>query len=673
MIRTLLVILILPALCFAQLIDEYVMPFGGYSSHPAYTDIFFSDSCLEVMHDELGINQFMGGGFTGYHADRFASKGIYVYPWGTAPIMRPQQKYAHSTYYICDAEDDYSDFKFETRNGTVQGDTVLVYDGDDFMLDGLYFRQENRQWMMGDAQIRYYPYLKMMIERDTSQTDSSTVVGIFYVLNMEDSTADSMRFADTLFVRDLPADEDTLVLLSLTNDWDSSITYSLDYYYVLDNENSVDSPKIKFRFKTAGNCTVFIDYFKVHCQFGYDLMGDNSDSTIANQIKAYVGRKADFDGKVLGWYLKDEPRPGNYRPYGYIDSLIQVAMAESSWTEPVRATTNFCLGCGGQAYKGLNDFIRDGNPNRIWANPYCFFGGFGGARTTKYTGYFHRQGTPHERGLQFEFNESLAEQCDSLMASLARSEIEDSSWMFTPQYFAGRDSTGPGDTTWIWRFPTRSEMICETFIGLCYRPMGIMFWKYDQNWYYAKNSGSRGLVNDDGSHHYMYDVVKDDINPYIKAIDSTFLSLTWKGSYVVSDSAGLGLNPPDTAFIDTIYAVSNDTLPNPDLGWFQAGEFISGSDKYILLVNRACSQGENDSTAAPSITATVKFDPTDLGLGNYVYIIDLADSLRLAGGDTGWVAIPDTTYSAKMPDGTIPFTTVLGPGEGRLFKIVGTH
>lgn len=88
-----------------------------------------------------------------------------------------------------------------------------------------------------------------------------------------------------------------------------------------------------------------------------------------------------------------------------------------------------------------------------------------------------------------------------------------------------------------------------------------------------------------------------------------------------------------------------------------------------MLVNRACSQGVNDSTPAPSVTAAVKFDANILDM-DYAYIIDLGHSLRHADGDTGWVAIPETTYTATMPDGTIPFTTILGPGEGRLLKIV---
>jgi hypothetical protein len=165
----------------------------------------------------------------------------------------------------------------------------------------------------------------------------------------------------------------------------------------------------------------------------------------------------------------------------------------------------------------------------------------------------------------------------------------------------------------------------------------------------------------------LWNAIVEDMNPYIKAIDSTLLQLSLQSTYRINPDLAI-----PSGWINTIHAISNTSDPNPDLGWFHVGQFTEGSSKYIMLVNRACSQGENDPTAAPSVTATVKFDPTSLGLGNYVYIIDIADSLRLAGADTGWVGIPDTTYSARMPDGTIPFTTVLGPGEGRLFKIVGT-
>jgi hypothetical protein len=181
------------------------------------------------------------------------------------------------------------------------------------------------------------------------------------------------------------------------------------------------------------------------------------------------------------------------------------------------------------------------------------------------------------------------------------------------------------------------------------------------------DKGNQGILDSLGHpHEPLYSAVTNYINPYIKAIDSTYLSLTWNNAYEIDPGSAM----PSGVWLDTIYAVSD--TPNPDLGWFHVGQFTGNNAKYIMLVNRACSQGENDSTAAPSITATVRFDPRALDW-DYAYVIDLAATLRLAGADTGWVGIPETTYSAKMPDGTIPFTIVLGPGEGRLFMIVGTN
>ena len=89
-----------------------------------------------------------------------------------------------------------------------------------------------------------------------------------------------------------------------------------------------------------------------------------------------------------------------------------------------------------------------------------------------------------------------------------------------------------------------------------------------------------------------------------------------------------------------------------------------------MVVNRACNI--DSVTLAPDVECVVRLNPSAVG-SDYVYIIDLAGSVYLDSTetDTIWVGIPDTTYSANL-GGTIPFTTVLGPGEGRLFKIVGT-
>jgi hypothetical protein len=48
---------------------------------------------------------------------------------------------------------------------------------------------------------------------------------------------------------------------------------------------------------------------------------------------------------------------------------------------------------------------------------------------------------------------------------------------------------------------------------------------------------------------------------------------------------------------------------------------------------------------------------------------DLADTVRYNDTTHQWVGIPETTYTAKMPDGTIPYTITLRAGQGKLIKI----
>ena len=88
-------------------------------------------------------------------------------------------------------------------------------------------------------------------------------------------------------------------------------------------------------------------------------------------------------------------------------------------------------------------------------------------------------------------------------------------------------------------------------------------------------------------------------------------------------------------------------------------------DKYIMLVNRACSRGPDDPSPAPPVTATVDFRTMKLRMGNYVEIIDLATGTNFSD----WVGTPDTTRAESIR-GKIAYSTELGPGEGRLFKIV---
>jgi hypothetical protein len=170
---------------------------------------------------------------------------------------------------------------------------------------------------------------------------------------------------------------------------------------------------------------------------------------------------------------------------------------------------------------------------------------------------------------------------------------------------------------------------------------------------------------------WLYNAIRDDVNPYLKAIDSVYLGLTWQRAYTYKN--GL-FSPPGSAYIHNIWAASiveglateQDPNINPDRGWFHAGEFYDASAKYVMLVNRACSRGPANSTEAPSITAVIKFDDNNLGGEHHYYVIDLATGTN----SSDWEGVPETTYTAVMPDGYIPFTTTFKAGEGRLFKIV---
>ena len=653
MLKCAICLLLLPVIVSAQLIDDDVMPFGGYSSHHANTSVFFSDSCLGVMHNELGINQFTTG-FNDYYAGLFADSGIFAYPFGVwndpTWTWEPQQQYSHSTYYICHPDScDFYNICCATTNGDIGGpdNEYWYYSGEGLMLSNWWLKFENKNGILHPTdKLQYFPYLK--IGRDDTQLDPETVIGYFRADRVigGDPTQYQLRFIDTLYAADIPiVPDDTLI--SLIDE-----SSSLNYFHIRD-DNMDSSHFAYFSFYAEGNCTVYIDYFKVHCQFGGDLI--DPPHLYDDDISVSVAR-AGYKDKILGWMLKDTPRPEHIRPNNYIDDLIQQAMIDSSWSLPVRGYPWY----SSTYKKDFRDFTRLAEPEVFWAYMYPI------DSLTSFTGW-----DLNGNKIQSNFKKFISEPCDSIRTMIDEFDSLDS-WMFTPQYWwCLRDSLC---TNWEQRRkPTESELKCETFLGLCYKPKGIMFWKYDSS--PNGENGFQGLVDINGNHRpELYDVVKNDINPYIKAIDATYMPLEWQRAYAYHNGTPDhdDYDPPSGAYVSSISSFTHpdSVSSNPDSGWFHVGEYEDTLNaKYIMLVNRACSQGESNPAPAPSVTATVKFDPTNLGLGNYVYIIDIADSVDYVDYDSV-LFYPDTTYSAILPDSTIPFTTVLGPGEGRLYKIV---
>ena len=606
MCRQLVFLLLFPALAFGQLINPHEMPFGAYSSQHATTQSIFCDTCLDVIHEVLGFNQFTTGGFDTVQAGRFASHGIFPHPYGVfftpSFYTQPQQKYDHASYFISHPESTFYYAGFTYTQGAVREDSFWAYKGSLYMLDNLRLGLTNRMTWLADAQLRYSPCLDILIKKQGA--DDSAIVGIFTVEN-ESFTQNKIRLIDTIYVYDLPDNVETHFALQ-------NYLTGQNYFVVDTLPPSEKAYSVRFRFQTANACSVFVDYFKLHCQYGNLLIEQNLYRTDIIDSTGNPG----YDGKILGWMLKDTPQAHNYRPNAYIEDVIKTAMDAFGWDNPVRGHPWFNFGSK-YSYK---DYVRIAKPEQLWV--YCY----PTERTTTYTGYSAVYGAAWQSNL----NMSVVEPCDSVRSIISYSDST-KSWVYTPQFWFcdSLDAESPCYAGEQRRRLTRSELRCETFMGLCYQPVGLVLWKYDTILDAVPPvETNRGIIDEYGNPRPgMYDAVENDINPYIKAIDSIYLDLTWQRAYPYHEGNSEYL-PPAEAFVKSISAVSNASAPNPDLGWFHVGEFDDGEAYYAMIVNRACSRGPSDSTEAPSITATIRFDPTNLGQGNFVYVIDLAACRR---------------------------------------------
>jgi hypothetical protein len=234
----------------------------------------------------------------------------------------------------------------------------------------------------------------------------------------------------------------------------------------------------------------------------------------------------------------------------------------------------------------------------------------------------------------------------------------DAEFWIIPQCFKGH-SRGVK-----WRYPTNAELSCEVYIALATGARGIIFWKYGKSGTSPYNY-IWGMHDENLNRLDLWYAVSGQINPYIKAIDSTLLQLTPHMSYTYKNDY---YPPPEDAYISSISTwVHPDSVRlNPDSGWYHVGEFTdTGYDKYVMIVNRACSRGPNDPGPAPSITATVDFKTMNLRIGNYLEIIDLASNTSISD----WTGRPDTARVESIR-GIFTYSTVLKPGEGRLFKLI---
>ena len=484
---------------------------------------------------------------------------------------------------------------------------------------------------------------------DPDTTSDEAVATVSVLAGKWDTCIMKPIYVDTLLVSDFGADSslqwiqgelefeipDSFTVI------DKSTTGCDDTTFYTNLDNGVNkrwSPYLRLDIVTTGEKEFKVDSIKISDQVGRELidLGDY-DNVITSQFQEY----SDRPDSIYAWMLMDEPLFANIMPFHHIDSLMHEV--HDDWL----TFTNFWQYSGGARL--IHTYLSMVDVDYVAPDIYPFGG------SDVYAGELFQYYDTTRTGPLYRF---------PMHVSWVRKSVDqiDKDFWVTVQAF--EDHRDPPDSR--WRYPTASELSVQVFISLAWGCRGIQVWLYD-----PYRDDFRAIRDPEGGETWLYAEIRDHIGPYLQAFDEYYIPLIWDTCYTYKPD--YNYKPPDGALIDTVYAISNSPDSNPDVGWFQVGEFHDESgDDYIMLVNRACSRGASDSTAAPSVTATVRFNPGVLG-SDYVYIIDLADSLRLAGADTGWVGIPDTTYTAKMPDGTIPFTTVLGPGEGRLFKIVQTR
>jgi hypothetical protein len=364
MLRIIILVLMLPLTLFGQLIPDTVMPFGGNSALPVddYPS-FFSNEKLDYMRTVLGINQHSSGGFSEFEAQRFAGDNIFAYPTGAynqGAYIEPQTKWAGVTYFIAcpalDADSGYN-VKFKKVDGLRQGNSIVKSDSG-VMLDSLFLGQGNRyDWTYGfGVKIRYYPNLRLKIDW-SNISDSDAVIGTFTVRKVYIGEGipipDSIRFRHTITARELPGNDFTFLALTKDNTSDS-------FYTIYDDTTSAGA-SIKFSLSVAGACSVWVDTFKLHCQFGKKLI---EDTLYNEEIRTSVGRSG-YNGNIQGWFLKDTENPGNFRPYKYISDLIKETTF--GWNPPVEAAA-WLSSYSGMPYSwndGFRDFVKIAKPKML--------------------------------------------------------------------------------------------------------------------------------------------------------------------------------------------------------------------------------------------------------------------------------------------------------------------
>jgi hypothetical protein len=639
---------------FGPSIYADTIPMVMYTEHDA---LILRDA--EALRDTLGINYIYGT--IDDSLIQALKANFKLIKWSGSG--RTDFNYLSGTNYFTVAANDSTSLpSFDTHRGSGQ-DGFWTNDSSGTILsgpviDGLWFVQNNRAGSGSESLLKTIQ-IKMKIDADNTIPDS-TLIGAILVHLYNDSS-ETWDYCDSIKIK---------ANAELKGGNTIYVPSSENACYI-GNPSGFNTYNVKYSFAASGIRKVYLDTLR-----SFDLCGGGlirGETYYDQLIEANVNENVDVDYL----WLRDEPKFDNFQPFAKVRQLVNsIAGSDKSITAYWLAG----LQNGWEkesAAASLRSFEVATHQSIIVFNDYPFFGGYINPNGdtiwfTAYTGYgeYTQSG---KRGIQKEIELTSQVFLEPISEEIRDGGILEEFWQ-SPQWMGSK----PDNSNYFFRHLTRAELRLQIGLGLCYGAKGFNFWRYDSG------------INDWGRGHYdtteacwqegfysdatfsirdsvKWQTLRDDINPFLKAIGDIYLPLKWQRAYACS--SGVPISPPLINWVSSISAISNSPDSNPDLGWFHVGEFIGSagdSAKYIMLLNRACSQDTSNPTEAPSITATVRFNPNTTG-SNYVLITDLADTIIDSSGQ--WIGVPRTTYSGVMPDGKIPYSITLKAGEGKLIKI----
>jgi len=635
-----LMVLMPAALLFAgPTVPEGEIPFGVWAIYRPYADYF---NYLDDMRDNLGFN-FIHYAFDDTLISSLASHDLLAVfralQNGNPDIEQAFKNYERSHYLKIAAKENADTVRFLTKDGANDGDWFIpsrsgLPGSRRTVLDNLTYQTSRLYIHTDNDTISFLTRWRMLVE-DSETIDDTATVAIF-----------------TAFFNNSPIDSSIITGSQFTSDTMEISCFS----YQMPGDGWV-----RFKLETFNNCDLKIDWFKVYNDEGRRCVEDSAfNSYIANYVN-----NDEFEETVMNWYMRDEPWVDNIQPLVQIADVIRnsTATAFNDTTYEIVTLRN------GYAYIDVLKYYLEkssSKPPVIFKVMYPFKGQVGNSScaTQTMTSYYgwDDNANDHTKGLQTNLQYNLTWPAESITTALGDSVDW---WMIAQaweEFYRACDNKGPN------RYPTKSELSCEVFMGLCHGAKGIAFYDYGGRAYDDK---VYNCIRDTSlATTHLWDKIHEEINPYIKAIGETYLDLTSDTGYTVD--ARYDFPSASSGFIDDITAVTNpDSLgdtTNPDLGWFHIGEYHDdASKKYFMLVNRACSRDE-EGTEAPSVTATVWFNREKVG-SDFARVIDIAKTVNK---DThgNWIGIPDTVRTGIAKNGAIPYVTTLRAGEGRLYKII---